>query len=181
MSSWSRADSPVIANILLVAIVVILAATLSVLVLGFTDEANQPGPIVGQSTGTLEPNPPGSGSDNGFVRIRHMAGDTIRMSDTEVVVDATAACGKRSRIVDLPIEDSRLSNSNYEGADIFDNSFAGLPDGSALERQKYASGDVISFRIPQTDCIITGRETITVRVIHTPTNSVVITKTLTAT
>jgi FlaG/FlaF family flagellin (archaellin) len=50
----------------MVAIVVILAATISVLALGFTDEANQPGPIVGQSSGELVTQ---DGNDGGKVNI----------------------------------------------------------------------------------------------------------------
>jgi FlaG/FlaF family flagellin (archaellin) len=62
----------------MVAIVVILAATLSVFALGFTDEATQPGPIVGQSSGDLVPQ---DGSDDGIVRINHVAGDTVQVTN----------------------------------------------------------------------------------------------------
>jgi FlaG/FlaF family flagellin (archaellin) len=51
---WSsRAVSSVIGNILLVATVVILAATISVFALGFTEETTDAGPVVGQSSGEL--------------------------------------------------------------------------------------------------------------------------------
>jgi FlaG/FlaF family flagellin (archaellin) len=108
----------------MVAIVVILAATVSVFALGFTDEANQPGPVVGQSTGTLEPNPPGSGSDNGFVRIRHVASNTIQTADMETVVDATDACRNWGRLVNIPVDGysgNAIGSTNIEGDDIFDD------------------------------------------------------------
>lgn len=173
----SRAVSPVIANVLLVAVVVVLAATVSVFALGFLEDTNDPGPVVGQSSGTLESN--GVGSDNGFVQITHVAGDTIRTANIEIAVDATAACGKRGRLVNLPVQ-NRIRNSNSEGDDVFDNSFQGLPDGSALENQRYASSDTIDFRIPNTDCPVRNGDRVTVRVVHLPTNSIVIEETLTA-
>jgi FlaG/FlaF family flagellin (archaellin) len=170
----------------MVAIVVILAATVSVFTLGFTDDINQSSPLVGQSTGTLEPNPSGSGSDNGFVRIRHVAGDTIQTDDMEIVVDATDVCGKRGRLVNLPVDGysgNAIGSTNIEGDDIFDGRppYFGGPEYSALHETEYVAGKEILFRIPNTDCPVRNGEEVIVRVVHTPTNSVVIEQTLTAT
>lgn len=161
----------------MVAIVVILAATVSVFALGFTENINQPGPIVGQSSGELVPQ---VGFGGGTVRINHLAGDTIQVSNMEVVVDASDTCSKQSRIVNLPAESGdRITDSNYNGDDIFDQSFGSLPDGSALLSQEYSAGDVIIFRL-DAECPLNSGDTVTVRVVHTPTNSVVIKETLTA-
>ncbi|MDZ7745976.1 MAG: archaellin/type IV pilin N-terminal domain-containing protein [Halobacteriales archaeon] len=60
----SRAVSPVIGTIIIVAIVVVLAATVSIFALGFTDDINQPGPLVTQSSGELV-----SGGSDQIVRL----------------------------------------------------------------------------------------------------------------
>jgi FlaG/FlaF family flagellin (archaellin) len=166
----------------MVAIVVVLAATVSVFALGFTDEANQPGPIVGQSSGTLVSQ---DGTDGGIVRIQHIAGDTIQVSNMEIVVDATEACGKQSRLVGLPATSGNaISDSNIEGDDIFDEGSYNsdrTPDKNAIHESEYAAGDEIAFRIPSSDCPVDGGADVVVRVVHTPTNSVVVKETLTAT
>jgi FlaG/FlaF family flagellin (archaellin) len=167
----------------MVAIVVILAATISVFALGFTEDANQPGPIVGQSSGELVPQ---DGSNDGIVRITHVAGDTIQVSNMEVVVDASDACGKQGRLVNLPVPSggNDIDQSNIEGDDIFDQrayGFDAVPGPNAIHRSEYAAGEQIAFRITGGPCSITQGDEITVRVVHTPTNSVVIKQTLTAT
>ncbi|WP_082222473.1 type IV pilin [Halorubrum halophilum] len=180
--SSSRAVSSVIATVLMVAIVVILAATISVYGLGFADDITRPGPLVGQSSGELVSQ---DGNDGGIVRIRHIAGDTVQVRNMEIVVDATEACGKQSRLVGLPATSGNsISDSNIEGDDIFDEGSYNsdrTPDKNAIHRSEYATGDEIAFRIPSTDCSIDRGEEIEVRVVHTPTNSVIITQTLTVT
>lgn len=182
--SPSRAVSPVIANILVVAIVVILAATVSVFALGFTDDTNQPGPVVGQSSGELVRDIIGK-SDDQIVRIKHVAGDNLDVSKLEIAVDATDACGKQSRLVNLP--DNAVGSTSgdelesIEGADIFDDS---SPDGGQLDTNAdgtWSAGETATFRLASGECELNSGETITVRVVHTPTNSVVIKETLTAT
>jgi flagellin-like protein len=183
MGSSSRAVSPVIANILMVAIVVILAATISVFTLGFTEETTETGPIVGQSSGEFVPQ---DGNNDGIVRIYHVAGDTIQVSDMEVVLDASDACEKQGRLINLPVPSSGndIDQSNIEGDDIFDQRGYGwddVPGPNAIHRSEYAAGEEIAFRITGGPCTINQGDEITVRVVHTPTNSVVIRETLTAT
>ncbi|WP_338739643.1 type IV pilin [Haloplanus salilacus] len=173
----SRAVSPVIASVLLVAVVVILAATISVFVLGVADETNQPGPMVGQSTGELVYNRPGSNDQ--IVRITHVAGDRLDVTNLEIAVDATDACGKRSRIVNLPT--TTLGSANYNGDDIFDYY---SPDGGQLDTSAdgtWRAGETATFRLASTECELGDGDSVTVRVVHTPTESVVIKETLTAT
>jgi flagellin-like protein len=55
MYKQNRAATPVIATILMVAIVVVLAATISVLFLGVTEDVNEPAPNVADTTGEFEP------------------------------------------------------------------------------------------------------------------------------
>ncbi|WP_246308338.1 type IV pilin [Halosimplex rubrum] len=180
MNLSSRAVSPVIANILMVATVVILAATVSVFALGFVDEANQPGPVVGQSSGELLTQ---DGFDGGIVNITHVAGDTLSASALEIAVDAQGACGKSGRLVNLPASggDPVPTSEYVRGDDIFDNSYnsVGGPIGEA--GGQWQAGETATFRIAGTPCQLDSGDTITVRVVHTPTNSVVIKETLTVT
>jgi FlaG/FlaF family flagellin (archaellin) len=104
----------------------------------------------------------------------------------EVVVDASDACGKQGRLVNLPVPSggNDIEQSNIEGDDIFDErayGFNGVPGPNAIHRSEYAVGEQIAFRITGGSCSITQGDEITVRVVHIPTNSVIIKETLTAT
>lgn len=179
MALSSRAVSPVISNILMVAIVVILAATISVFAFGFTDDAGRSGPVVGQSSGELVTQ---DGYDGGKVNITHLAGDTLSASDLEIAVDAQDACGKSGRLVNLPASggDPVPTSEYVRGDDVFDNSYnsVGGPIGQA--GGQWQAGETATFRIAKTECRLNAGDEITVSVVHTPTNSIVIEKTLTA-
>jgi FlaG/FlaF family flagellin (archaellin) len=172
----------VIGNVLLIAIVVVLAATASAYLFGATDGSPDPAPTVAQSTGEFVPQ---DGNDGGVVRITHRGGDTLRVANLEIVVDTSEACGKRGRLVELPVDGdggNSIAPSNIEGDDIFDERppYLGGPKRSALHQTTYSSAEEIRFRIPKNDCPIDGGEHVTVRVVHTPTNAVVIKRTLIA-
>jgi len=107
------------------------------------------------------------------------------MSSIEVVVDASDACGKQGRLVNLPVPSggNDIDQSNIEGDDIFDQrayGFDAVPGPNAIHRAEYAAGEQIAFRITGGPCSISQGDEITVRVIHTPTNSIIIEETLTA-
>ena len=176
--SSSRAVSSVIATVLMVAIVVILAATMSAYALGFADDITRPGPLVGQSSGELVSQ---EGNDGGVVRITHIAGDEIRAGDLEIAVDARDACGKSGRLVNLPASggDPQPTSEYVRGDDIFDNSAnsVGGPIGEA--DAVWEPGETATFRLASSECRLNSGDSITVRVVHTPTNSVVIKQTLT--
>ena len=176
----SRGVSPVISNILMVAIVVVLAATVSVVAFGFAQETTQPGPIVGQSSGELMIQ---EGSDGGKVNITHIAGDTLSASNLEIAVDARDACGKSGRLVNLPASggDPVPTSEYVRGDDIFDNSYNSIDGPIGQAGGKWTAGETATFRIALTECKLNRDETIVVQVVHTPTNSVAIKQTLTAT
>lgn len=159
------------------AIVVILAVTVSVFTLGVADEITQPGPVVGQSSGELLYDRPGSNDQ--IVQLTHIAGDRVDVSKLEIAVDATAACGKQSRIVNLPT--NTLGSANYNGDDIFDY-FS--PDGGQLDTSAdgtWSAGETATFRLASTECELNEGDTLTIRVVHTSTQSVIIEETLIAT
>jgi flagellin-like protein len=173
----SRAVSPVIGTILLVAVVVILASVLSVFVFDVGQQLRSPGPTVSQSSGELVRDV--SGGDDQIVRLTHLAGDRLDVSELEIAVDATDACGKQSRIVNLPT--NTLGSANYNGDDIFDDY---SPDGGQLDTSAdgiWSAGETATFRLASTECELNKGDTLTIRVVHLPTNSVVIKETLTAT
>jgi len=189
MISDARGASPVIGTVLVVAIVVVLAATLSVFAGGFLDELREPAPTVARSSGALTPQ---DGTDGGIVLITHEAGETVRIADLEITVRADCTSGtKRGRIVNLPAEAGnaiRSSDGQIKGDNIFDerslnaidNAVPEVNDGGALLRQRYAAGGTILFRIPSGKCELTAGSDVSVRVVHTPTQSVIIESRLTA-
>jgi FlaG/FlaF family flagellin (archaellin) len=161
----------------MVAVVVVLASTVSVFAFGFTGDVNQPAPIVAQSSGELVYDRPGSNDQ--IVRLTHVAGDGLDVSELEIAVDATEACGKHSRMVNLPT--NTLGPANYNGDDIFDY-FS--PDGGQLDTSAdgtWSAGETATFRLANTECELNDGDTVVIRVVHTPTNSVIIKETLTAT
>ena len=180
MTGTLRAVSSVISVILLVAVTVVLAAVLSVATLGFAKKLDDTAPVIGQSDGEFVPQ---NVFDGGIVRIRHVAGDVVRVSEIEVVVSAD--CGgdgteKHGRLVKLPATSGdRPQSDNIEGDDIFDGSpgsltESGADDTGALVTDEFRPGDVIVFRIAGGDCDLQPGDTVTVRVVHTPSNAVII-------
>lgn len=175
-----RAVAPVVSTILLVAIAVILAATVSVFVFDFGEAVEETAPVVGQSSGEFSAQ---SGNDGRIVTISHVAGDDIRVREMEVAVAATCSGRtQRGRLVSLPLENNKIEQSNINGTDIFDNRYeTGYSwDLGALKSESFTAGEKIEFRIPDGECRLTRGDTVTVRVIHVPTNAVVIEQELTA-
>jgi len=101
MPEQDRAVSPVISTILMVAIVVILSATISVFVLGLGEDIQNPSPVVGQSTGNIDPN---SGGNGGIITVTHIAGDSVEIKNVQIIIDATDACNAKARVVNLPAD-----------------------------------------------------------------------------
>ncbi|MFC7021261.1 MULTISPECIES: type IV pilin N-terminal domain-containing protein [Haloarcula] len=185
-----RAVSPIISVILMVAIVVILAATISVFVLGFTEDLDDPAPNVAQSSGAFIPQ---DGNSGGIVKLTHVAGESVAISDVEIAVRAACEVGTRQgRIVNLPAGSYnaiRQSDGQIEGDEIFDerslntidNQVDGVNNGGALlQGGQYTAGDSIIFRIAKSDCELTQGSEISVQVVHSPSQAVVIDKELIA-
>jgi flagellin-like protein len=186
----SRGVSSVISVVLMVAVVVILAATVSVFGLGFTEEINEPAPNVAQTNGDFIPQ---DGDDGGIVKIRHIGGDGVKVSNIEIQVRAECKAGtKQGRIVNLPAGSwnaIRESDGQIEDDNIFDerslntidNNVADVDNGGALlQGGEYTAGDTIIFRIPDTDCTLEEGSKVTVQVVHTPSQTIIIDKDLVA-
>lgn len=188
--NW-RGVSSVISVILMVAVVAILSAVASVAVLDVSEDINEPAPQVAQSAGELITNEPGTGSSGGIIKIKHIAGDSVTVSKIEIVVQAECDDGtKQGRIVNLPagkFNAIRQADGQIEGNNIFDesslNTLAGEVDGASdggalLHNEEYTAGDSIIFRIDQS-CVIKSGNSVSVQVIHTPSDAIIINKHLT--
>jgi flagellin-like protein len=193
-----RAVTPVISTILLVAVVVIIAATISVLVLGFGENVQNPGPVVGQSTGELEPV---DGSSGGIITVTHVAGDPVEVENMEVIVDASDACGKRTRMANLP---ASFSGQYYPGRQLDESNFQGnenlLAEGflPQFDQEKwdarllmdtendpttvdntFDAGDSFQLRIAKGGCNLDTGDQVSIFVVHTQSNSIILNKELT--
>ncbi|CDK37934.1 archaeal flagellin N-terminal-like domain protein [Halorubrum sp. AJ67] len=87
----TRAVSPVIATILVVAITVILAAVIGSSLLGLTSTLKEPAPVVSLSVADAPENaPPPRRSTNGeitnWAEISHNNGDIIHASDLKILI-----------------------------------------------------------------------------------------------
>jgi flagellin-like protein len=178
----ARAVAPVISTILMVAIAVVLAATISVFVLDLGESVEDPAPTVGQSTGTLVG---GTDNDDQLVRITHVAGDNIAVEDMEIVVDAPACTPGKARLTNLPVESGSFDSENIEyGASLIDESGDGATGVIEESTQNtFESGEFFEFRLTSGACGGPGTglqdgDTVTVRVVHTPSNAIIIDKRL---
>jgi flagellin-like protein len=176
-SDASRGVSPVLATVLLVAVAVVVAAVTAGYAFDVASDVSEPGPTVGETSGELLADKPGSGDQ--VLRLTHVAGDELPVTDLAVAVDASDACGKQSRIVDAPT--NTLGSANFEGADIFDYY---SPEDGVLEPGGggvWRPGTTIQFRLASTECNISPGERVSVRIVHVPSRTVAATTTLTAT
>lgn len=186
----SRAVAPVVSTIILVGVVAILAATISVIVVGFGEDLDDPAPTVGQASGEFVG---GTGSTNQVVRISHIAGDNVDVSEIEITVTAPQCDVDKARIVNLPVQGSFSGFDVQYGSDLIDQTgkrFAAWEFGvlHADTDNVFESGSFFEFRLNsrQANCGpggggFTAGDRVTVRVVHTPTDAVIIEEELRAT
>jgi len=185
----SRGVSPVIASVLMVAIVVVIAATTSVFFFDATGEVGDAAPVVGQSSGDLRVQ---DGADGGIVRVTHLAGESVDVSALEIAVDATDACGETARLVDLPSSHTGFASNEGFGDENFENDPTILAKSSPAVPPTWSpgvlhenggtfeAGSWFEFRIKGGACPLDAGDEVDVRVVHVPSDSVIITQELTA-
>lgn len=178
MVERSRAASSVVATILLAAVVVILGATVTLFTLGVADQLRDPAPFVGESTGELVEQ---DGFDGGLVRIEHVAGDDVAVQEMEVAIDATDACGRRERLIDLPETGTagRFSDGNVATGSIDSSIVSGdnRNDLGVLDSRTsntFDAGSFLAFRLEAGECPLSDGDRLVVRVVHAPSNSVIV-------
>ncbi len=183
-SRGRRAVSPVVAVVLTVAIVVVIGASVGAVGFGLADDLSEPAPSVAESNGELRTQ---EGYDGGIVRITHVAGDSVQVSNIEiaVTVDGTEET-RRARIQNLP---ATAVNFGFEG---FENANLEKGDESFISKGTYSStwdigalhemnsntlsaGSSFEFRINgATGIELSSGDRVTVRIIHTPSDAIII-------
>ena len=172
MSRRHRAVTPVVSTILMVAVVVVLAATVSVFFLDVTEDINEPAPVVGQTSGEFEPGPQ-------CVRITHIAGESIPAEELEVVVRASGPdVDAEARLVNLPEFDEEKDPENiisFFHKEIESNDPNTWGVGDTIQFEINVNAD---FREPPVDSSNDADE-LTVLIVHTPSEAVIVRKTFT--
>ena len=177
MSNRSRAVSSVVSTILLVAVVVVLAATVSVFALGVTEEIRSPPPTVSDSSAEYL-----TGSttcDTDIVRLTHAAGDAVDLSETRTVVRLPDSGGTEATITGFPTDGSTLDADEHDDPDNILYSggcVGGEADGGSGGSGRWSVGTSFSFKLNSgggTGDIDPG-DTIEVLVVHDPSNAVVV-------
>ena len=182
-----RALTPIAAVAVLVGFTLLLATTVSAAALGYADGLTEPPPTVSQSSGEYDRYAAGGGRyTEQVIRITHEGGDTLTVSAIEIVVDASDACGKTGRLVNLPAEgdDPRPTSKYVRGDDIFDNSANAVEGpigtGDVDDDGEWSAGERAQFRLATSDCRLDRGDRLAVRVVHRPTDAVIIAQSIRA-
>ncbi|RSD35904.1 MAG: hypothetical protein CI952_658, partial [Methanohalophilus sp.] len=86
----------------------------------------------------------------------------------------------------FPIEgdDPNPTSEYVSGDDVFDNSHnsieGSIGTGDVDDDGMWSTGEYVMFRIPSTEVYLNSGDAVYVKIIHTPTNTVIIEETLTA-
>lgn len=177
-----RAVSSVIGVVLMVAVTVVLAAAIGSFALQFAGTNQNPAPQVANADAELVADISGGGDQ--VVRITHRGGDTVEVSNLDIVVSFSDS-SKRSRLVGIPTD--KIEPGDYDGADIWDGR-NGIGTGGALAPsdpdgadREWSSGEFIEFRITSTSggVSLSPGDRVYVKIVHEPSGEVIVDRTLT--
>ncbi|ELZ42657.1 hypothetical protein C464_17417 [Halorubrum coriense DSM 10284] len=186
MNQQDRAVTPVISTIFMVAVVIVLAATTSMFLLGVTEDINEPAPNVADITGEFELETDAFQS-NQIVRITHVAGDDVSVDEMEIVVRASGpGVNTEVRLINLPAKDWSIDSSNMQGDKNLIDSTSRTPSGAKIQNQVivsadsnvWSTGDTIQFRIKTGAADFRDGETpdadkLKVIIVHTESNAII--------
>jgi len=182
MNQQDRAVTPVIAIILMVAVLIVLAAAISVTFLGVTEDINEPAPNVADTTGEFAIDEEAA-EDNQIVRITHKAGDSVDVENIEISVRASGPdVDTEARLVDLPGDGfftRSLADSNIDGNDdLIDQSFESARIIVVDDSNTWTAGTTIEFRISTIVADFREGESpeadeLEVLIVHTPSNAII--------
>jgi FlaG/FlaF family flagellin (archaellin) len=186
LKAGGRGVTPAIGVILTVAVVVVLAAVVGATVVAYTGVLQDPAPAVGGAEGDFE-----LGSYDQEVRITLIAGGPIKAKNVEIAVDATdvtdGKCPTQARLSNLPAAGGKFDDVNFDTTggkkEIFAENYGGVGgaiDGGDTAAPVWEAGEQIMFRIATGDCDLSPGEQLTIRIVHTPTNTVIQKETITA-
>jgi flagellin-like protein len=187
-----RGVAPIISVILMVGIVVVLAGVISVFVLDFTESVDDPAPNVADTTGEFVP-----GADEQIVRITHLGGEDVAISEVEIIVRASGPGDDlplEARLVDLPSDgfQTSIDSNDIQGDNFIDDSrglFGTDPDQIIIaeDSNTWSAGQTIEFGInvggggdvgadfrdpPDLENDDGEADTLEVIIVHTPSNSI---------
>lgn len=184
-----RAVAPVVSTILMVAIAVILGAVIATFVLDIGEDVEDPSPTISKSSGEFRS---GTGLDQQIIRITHVAGDPVDVSELEVVVDPRDAdgCETTGRLVDLPsttvffgsnsFGDENLAKDDANDSPISKTADSDLGVLHATNENVFEAGSYMEFRIvsdtSRGGCEIQPDDEVRVDIVHVPTNAVIATE-----
>ena len=181
MSQQDRAVTPVISTILVVAIVVILAATVSVAFLGITENLTEPAPIVADTTGEFD------AGNTQIVRITHVAGDNIEVENMEIIVRVFGPEQKllnEVRLINLPADTpagicptGRIGLNNLQGDyQLVERGCAQNQVITYTDSNTWSPGKTIQFQIRSQRANFSaggGADELEVVIVHTPSNAII--------
>jgi len=184
MNQQDRAVTPVIATILMVAVVVILSATASVFFFDVTEDINEPAPNVADTTGAFEA---GGNLDQQVVQITHIAGEDVAVEEMEIVVRASGpTLDTEARLVDLPTDSyfsTAIDSTNIQGDGSIIDTRSSAPNQIIVPADSniWGAGDTIQFRISVSGADFRDSaqgdpneaEELEVIIIHTPSDAII--------
>jgi len=177
-----RGVSPVVGTVLLVALAAVLATGL--LAAGTAMESlDDPPPSAVLAGEDVTAACAGCGSTDQVVRVRHRAGDPIAMADVALVVSVPGR-DVRGRLVDLPLATNCLRDTHVDGTDLFDGR-CGRVSGALTAVGTDAdgvwrAGEHVAVRLRKGAVRLDPGADVVVRVVHTPSGTVVARQRLTA-
>ena len=185
MAVVDRGVSEVISVIMMVAIVVILAATASVFFLDSAEVISEPAPNVADTTGEFQLE--GSSSqENQIVKITHIAGESVAVEEIEVIIRVSGPdLDDEERLYNLPASGNRIKDENKKGDDLISTS-AGLFGNPKHDKviinddtNVWSAGNTIQFRISVSEADFTKDPTyddadeLEIVIIHTRSNAII--------
>jgi flagellin-like protein len=189
MDQQGRAVAPVISTILMVAIVVVLAATVSVFFFDITEDFdenfNQPAPNIADTTGEFVA---GSSADQQIVSITHKGGDNVAVEQLEIIVRASGPGGDlptEARLVEFPSDGfftRSVDETNVQGnEDLIAEQFKTARIIVVEDANVWSAGMTIEFRIGVGGADFRNSpsdsdkkaDELEVVIVHTPSNTIV--------
>lgn len=175
-----RGLSSVVGTVALVAIVVALAA--GVLAAGTAMSAtSNPPPAATLEIADTRAACHGCGPADQVVRLSHHSGDTLVLSEIELLVSVPDR--RRARLVDLPLPTNCLSDDHVEGPDLFDGRCGrvggALTAVGSVSDGTWRAGQTARFRIQKGAVRLDSGDRLTVSIVHTPSGSTVAERTVT--
>ena len=188
----TRAVSPVIGVVLMIAVTVVLAGTVATFFVGADPGLRQPAPQVAQASADLDRQ--GEGVSGGTVTITHQGGDPVTVADIRVVVDTSDVAGcsvDQATIENLPSTYSEFGQRGYADQNLANGNSSPISQGTAdsswspgaLHAETggtFAAGDSFQFRIKKGNCQMKAEDTIRVTVVHEPSQQSIVVVTATA-